>query len=315
MKVGSKYDVMLIDESQDTAASQQWIAVNSAHRLVVIGDRNQAIYGFRGAGVNSIDSIKDELKLSGRGVIELPLTVTRRCPKSHVELAQRIVPGIRALDDAIDGEVNRVSTRDMMERIGPGDLVLCRVNAELLGVAYKLLKRGVKAVVRGRDIGKGIEGLVKKAKKSGGLGDADQARDLIEVAGELTDMEIQKYLAIPRGKGAMRASNCQDRYDCLVQVSEDAETVGGILDIVEKLFADFDPDGKPNNAVVLGTVHRTKGLESDRVWVLRPDLLPHPMARQEWEQGQERNLAYVAVTRGRKELNFVGGESVLFGVE
>ncbi len=57
----------------------------------------------------------------------------------------------------------------------------------------------------------------------------------------------------------------------------------------------------------LSTVHRAKGLEAQRVWVLRPDLMPHPMARQDWAVEQERNLIYVAVTRAIGELYWVGG--------
>jgi superfamily I DNA/RNA helicase len=91
-----------------------------------------------------------------------------------------------------------------------------------------------------------------------------------------------------------------------------SKTVGELKGVIEGLFADFDSAGKPNNAVVLGTVHRTKGLEADRVWVLKPELIPHPMAKAGWQQDQERNLAYVAVTRSKRELYWVGEPSSLF---
>jgi superfamily I DNA/RNA helicase len=304
----AKYDVMLIDEAQDTNLSQQWLALNSAHRLVVIGDRNQAIYGFRGSDSQSMQRLENALALTKQGVVRLPLTVTRRCPKSGVRLAQRIVPQIQALDSAIEGNI-RCSNKDVAADMLPGDLVLCRVNAELLGVAYKLLKAGIKAVVRGRDIGQGLNKLIDRAVKK--VGDSSISEVLKAACGLTTD-EVCKYSAIPHNRGQARAANAQDRYACLTELAMDAQNTSELRGVITRLFADFDDDGKPNNAVVLGTVHRTKGLEADRVWVLRPDLIPHPMAKQKWEQEQEYNLAYVAVTRFKKELVWVGSECSLF---
>ncbi len=303
---GTQYDTMLIDEAQDTNRAQQWLALNTGKRLVVIGDKYQAIYGFRGSDHLSMSRIGEEL---GENVVELPLSVTRRCPKAHVGLAQVIVPHIRAMEVAIEGEIRSEAIEKAVNSMGAGDLVLCRVNAELIGVAYQLLKRGVKAVVRGRDIGKGLEKLIDRSIRNIGLGGV---QELIHSAAEVTQDEVGKFMAIPRGRGEARAHNARDRFECLLQLSEGAKSISELRGTIAKIFADFNDDGKPNNAVVLGTVHRTKGLESDRVFVLRPDLIPHPMAKQVWEQEQERNLAYVAVTRSKRELIWVGGECSLF---
>ena len=56
---------------------------------------------------------------------------------------------------------------------------------------------------------------------------------------------------------------------------------------------------------MLSTIHKAKGLEWDRVFLWRWDLLPSPWARFEWQKEQERNAMYVAVTRARRELYFV----------
>jgi DNA helicase-2/ATP-dependent DNA helicase PcrA len=54
------------------------------------------------------------------------------------------------------------------------------------------------------------------------------------------------------------------------------------------------------------TVHRAKGQETDRVWILRPDLLPMKLPKMTDEQKQqERNLHYVAITRAKHELYYV----------
>jgi superfamily I DNA/RNA helicase len=59
--------------------------------------------------------------------------------------------------------------------------------------------------------------------------------------------------------------------------------------------------------VWLSTIHRAKGDEAERVYILRPDLLPHPRARTPQQQEQEQNLRYVAFTRAKEALSFVGG--------
>src|SRR5438874_9810909 len=57
--------------------------------------------------------------------------------------------------------------------------------------------------------------------------------------------------------------------------------------------------------VTLSTVHRAKGLEAERVIILRPDQLPLAVTRH-WEKRQELNIEYVALTRSKRELVFAG---------
>lgn len=315
-----KFDVLCVDEYQDTGLTQQWLAVQSATRLVAVGDKNQSIYSFRGCDGKGFDKLREEIP----NIVTLPLTFTRRCPKSHVKLAQTIVPQIQAMPDAPEGVVRNATLDEAVGEMRPGDLVVCRVNAELIGVAYKLLKRGVKAVVRGRDIGAGMVKLVDQAEARAnneyivsrlpfGTNGAS-LNSILNHVGEITGEQIAKFNAIPQGRGEMRAANAQDRLECVVELAEDCKTVSELRSVIERLFSDFETDGQPKNAVVLGTVHRTKGLEGERVYVLRPDLIPHPMARKPEDVLAEYNLAYVAVTRatskGEKggELVFVGGE-------
>lgn len=292
-------DIALTDETQDLNVIQQWLTLNSGDRIVCVGDKNQSIYSFRGADSDSMVKLRTALGATSRGCVDLPLTLTRRCPKSHVRLAQVITPGIRALDDAPEGVVRLVPDVDMaVAEMLPGDMVLCRVNAPILSVAYKLLQRGVKAVVRGRDIGEGIVKLVEQAEDGKEL----RVAELIRLAGDITDDLVVRFLAMPNERGVMRAEATKDRYGCLVSMTQGLgkdDTSTKVKGLIRALFADFTEDGKPNEAVVLSSVHRGKGLEAGRVWVLRPELMPHPMAKKEHDKAQERNIAYIAVTRAK----------------
>ncbi|KJH69405.1 3'-5' exonuclease [Aliterella atlantica] len=69
---------------------------------------------------------------------------------------------------------------------------------------------------------------------------------------------------------------------------------------IEELFSDT------RSSVILSTVHRAKGLEEKRVFILRPDLLPLRWnGQQDWELEQEYNLCYVAFTRAKEALCFI----------
>jgi superfamily I DNA/RNA helicase len=298
-----RYDLLCVDEYQDTGLTQQWLAIQAARRLIAVGDPRQAIYGFRGADSRGFDRLREKL---GDQVVTLPLTLTRRCPKNHVRLAQSIVPQIQAMESAPDGVIRIEQLDSAVQDMRPGDLVVCRVNAELVGTAYKLLKRGVRALIRGRDLGEGLRKLVEKAELDAANDDLGYRttnsvtlKDVLKYAGEITQAQVSKFNAMPNDRGVRRAHNAQDRYDCLCTLAEGAQSVNELKDTIARLFGDEDQHGQ---AVVLGTVHRTKGLEGNRVYVLRPDLIPHPMARKKDDQDGERNLGYVVVTRAKFEV-------------
>lgn len=308
------YDTVMVDEFQDTNLCQQELAmklIGDGGRMIVVGDPRQAIYGFRGADVHAFPRIKERLEGTGRGVIECILTLTRRCPKKVVDLARRISPTLTAMDNATDGVVGRVTEKGMFDAVGDGDMVLCRVNADLIRVAYKLIAKGVKAQIRGRDIGRH---LGKLAIEIGG----ETAEEFVRNLDEWRDREVGKFL--PQGQRAeAKIARVMDIHECLCAVTEEMkgeDDRGGrgyaavVADFLIDLFSDESKEG-----VLLTTVHRGKGLEADRVYILRPDILPMKTKR-EWEMEQEMNIIWVAVTRAKRELRFVGEiPEVLLGGE
>jgi len=100
-----KYDLLLVDESQDLSRVQQALARKAGRRLILCGDPKQAIYGFAGADAESMMRLERELKETDRGCKVLPLTVTRRCGKAIVEEARRYVPDFEAHETCGDGKV------------------------------------------------------------------------------------------------------------------------------------------------------------------------------------------------------------------
>lgn len=286
-----KFDFLFVDECQDLNKAQIAMMLKSVRgdgRIIAVGDEFQSIYGFRGANVDAIPNIIDALDAT-----VLPLSISYRCPKSHVELAQRLVPHIEAADWAQEGIIDYISSYKLLDKVRIGDLVLCRCNMPLIEPAFSLIRRGIKAVILGRDIGKSLIELVKKAQKKR---HAHNLSDTLDALMEYGNQETRKLNQL--GK-SMRAQSLKDRIETVIALSDGCNTIAQLERKTNQVFSD-DAEG-----VTFSSVHKAKGGEADRVFILRPDLMPHPKARAGWEQQQERNIEYVALTRSKSELYFV----------
>ena len=325
-------DLALVDEGQDLNRCKQEFCLKIAGRrgrMCLVGDTWQAIYGFAGADVDSIPRME---KLLGITKV-LTLTETRRCGKAIVREAQKIVKNFRAHPSNCEGIVRQQTSTKYAEETEDGDMVLCRVNAPLVSQALRLLKTGRKALIRGRDFGQTLQNFVKKQN-------ADSVEDLLIKSQEWADKESTKENR-KKFPSESRILALQDRVDCITAFAEEAETIQAILDKMALVFAGkvcpkcrkhYGDDQTecyncntseyttlPNGTriplkvklvtpqgVLFSSVHRAKGLEADRVFIyLRDAPMPHPMGKLPWEQQQEMNLKYVAVTRAKKELIYV----------
>lgn len=286
------YDVLFVDEAQDFNEVQRRLILKACNggRMIVVGDPKQAIYGFRGADSGSMNLFRATLAKSDRGVQIFPLSITWRCPSSVVAEANRFFKDYTCREDAPEGEVN-VNTSFNPE---VGDLVLCRTNAPLVSECFNLIAQGIPAYVLGRDIGYSLKALVKKVTENGSLRIEQfipQFESHIEIAKE----------AFRRADKEKAVQSLEDKAQCILHLTGNTSTVQGLLDNIDKIFG----DGK-KRGVIFSTIHKAKGLEADNVWILKPEIMPHPMAKSLSDKAQERNLCYVAITRAKKTLNYVG---------
>lgn len=317
-----QYDLLLVDEFQDTNRCQQALAKKAGKRLILVGDPRQAIYGFAGADAESMPRMERELNAgcprdeygvvtSPRKCVVLPLTVTRRCGKAIVAEAQRIVPDFTAHESNGEGSVGRAQypvDKDRRPRTGndiytgyvqDGDMVLCRCNAPLVTECFRFLKAGRKAQIQGRDIGAGLISTVKKLTKDD---PTTPVRDLMFALSNWVHAEVAKEQA-KRDPNETKIQSMQDRYDCLICFCDSAFTAGDVIRKIETVFT----DDKKSPGIKLSSIHKSKGLEARRVFILQLDkaCVPAPWAKRAWEREQEQNLHYVAITRAIEELVYV----------
>lgn len=288
---------VMVDECQDLSRAQLALVTKSLKPggiFIFVGDPNQAIYGFTGADARSYQNIQIRTD-----AIQLPLSVCYRCPRAVIDLAKQIVPQIESGPDASVGVVETIQSDSFTALAQPNDMVLCRVNAPLIATAFQLLAEGKRARVRGRDIGAQMVKLIDTIAKRSGF-TFGSFPDAVEGwrKGELASLN-------PKKDNEMRIASINDRADSIgalygAAVSRGARSVADLRAEVQALFVD---DGQ--GYIILSSIHRAKGLEANRVFVLKPNLLPHPMAKGDRQLEQEQNLRYVAVTRAKRELYFV----------
>jgi hypothetical protein len=270
------------------------LTVENQHTYIadgIVTHNCQAIYGFAGADADSFQQFVAHLK-----AVEKPLSVTYRCPVAHVKLAQQYVPVIQAAPGAKEGTVTIAQEEALYDLVKNGDLILCRKTAPLIEACIKLIRSGIPARVRGRDVSATLVSLAKKISKRYRTKTPEAFLDAVDTYRE------QEMIVISRQKDPeAKLLALSDRCDALIALQQgfNSPSVEALCASIEGLFAD---DGS-NPPVWLSTIHRAKGLEADRVLLLEYDHLPMTYKGISPDQAeQERNLVYVALTRSKDEL-------------
>ena len=287
------FDYIFVDESQDLNYLQHEIVKNvvaNGAKLVAVGDDRQAIYGFSGAFTNSFQNLVDSFHAT-----VFPLPISYRCPTSHITKAKAIVKDIEAASGAKEGTLSEMTYEDLMKKVSrKSTLILCRYNAPLVALAFGLIKNGVPAKVRGRNI---ANSLVTVANDIYDI--AAQNRINFMDAVEVYKSEIEA-MAEENVKAAAKLTSTEDKLECVKIFFENSNKPDrkALSNIIKGFFNDDDAD------VVLSSIHRAKGLESENVYVLFEESLIDKRAKGD-ALVQEHNLSYVAFTRSKDTLTMV----------
>lgn len=289
------YSNVFVDEAQDLNPLQHLLLrrmSSEGSRIIAVGDRHQAIYGFRGALTNSMELLKQQF-----GARELPLSISYRCSKSVIREAQKLCPDIQHRDGAPDGKVSWQS--EIEPDIGESQndplywsddwLILSRNNAPL----FRAVLVYVRAKRPCRVLSNALETL------------SSFIRSLKATTGSELEAKLDRWFSKEREGAASNRSKLAmltDKYETVRLLAREFKLVAEIHQLLDRLATS-------RSGTMFSTIHKAKGLEADHVYLLRPDLCPSPFATTPEQRQQELNLLYVAITRAK--LSFTYGVGLL----
>jgi superfamily I DNA/RNA helicase len=297
-----QYMYVFVDEAQDLSPMQRAMIKKAIFekggRIVLVGDKNQAIYAFAGADSDSFD-----LSVNMFNAHVLPLSVTRRSDQIIVQHAKRLVSDFSALAESKRGKIVWIDEGRLTALAQPGDMVISRVKAPLVSACIDFIANGKPATILGNDIGKALIRIVERLTEKDGF-TWSKVEDFLD---KYEEEQVKKLLAKEDESGAEAV---RDQCSAVSVVLEKAQAIDfdSFTAYVNRLFSSKEKDG----VIILCTAHKSKGLEADRVFLLSPDKLPLLFPDQTPEQRQqEYNLEYVAITRAKHCLVYLTNKKFL----
>jgi DNA helicase-2/ATP-dependent DNA helicase PcrA len=292
-----KYDIVFVDECQDLNACQRELMKKAIKpntgRFIGVGDEKQAIYGFAGADSDSFQKLIDI-----PNTITLPLSVCYRCGTDIIDYAKKIVPTIEASPNAKKGLINLDAS---YKYITKGDMVVCRNTMPLVSLCMKYLSQGIKAYVMGTDISASLITMIENCRKKTEKFSCENvfARIYAEKDKLVKNIMSKEKCTEQEANENTLIISFTDKIHTLETLSRGCLTGDDLIAKLKIIFSD-DSEG-----ICLSTIHKSKGLEADRVFIIHEDLMPSKHAKKDWEKLQEQNLMYVAYTRAKSVLGFV----------
>ncbi len=298
----NKYGFVFVDECQDLSRAQLYVVkqyLREDGRLLAVGDPYQAIYGFAGADCESFERVKRTFNCTVLG-----LTDCFRCPQSVIKIAKSIRPDINGFKQ-YSGKIYRIPQRKVIHNVKEGDLIICRTRKPLMAIALKLIAKDFKVKIHPDE----LEEFMGNYKRN------FTPQELRKI---LTEEMIDAFFERARERNEKRIIRENRNTDSIIRnilIKEEIQDMEETLDFLKKKFFDWQLNTLQSiltrlkhtlsypgeEAIKISSIHRAKGLENDRVFILEYNKLPYKREL-EWERIQERNLHYVAVTRPKEEL-------------
>ncbi len=311
----NKYGFVFVDECQDLSEAQLYVVkqyLREDGRLLAVGDPYQAIYGFAGADCQSFERVKNTFNCTVLG-----LTDCFRCPQSVIQLVKSIRPDING-SKLYSGKIYSISQREIINNVKEGDLIICRTRKPLMSMALKLITKDFKVKIHPDE----LQEFVGNYKRN------FTPQELRKI---LTEDMIDSFFERARERNEQQIIRENRNADSIIQnmlIKEEVRDMEDTLNFLKKIFFDWHLNTlqsiltrlkhtlsySGDEAIKISSIHRAKGLENDRVFILEYNKLPYKREL-EWECIQERNLHYVALTRSKEELYLCDEQLITDGDE
>jgi DNA helicase-2/ATP-dependent DNA helicase PcrA len=309
--VQQQYRYFTVDEYQDISPLQQSLLetwLGERDELCVVGDPRQTIYSFAGATSSYLTGFLN--RFPDASVIELDRNY--RSSFEIVELANRIAPelpltSVRQLSSrpkvtafasasaesaAVASEIKTLSQTRPLSSIS----VLARTNSQLLPIEKELQKLGIESQLRG-------SGRFFRRPEVMQASAAIRALRTLQTQEPLF-VEVSKILSALGWSSQPKKTENWEALNWFVEVLDELGSPS--LDEYLRELDDWERSGHEpqREAITLATIHGTKGLEWESVFLVgvNQGIFPIGYAQSDSEKAEERRLFYVAITRAQSNL-------------
>ena len=299
--------VLVIDEAQDMDKNefrlvQALIRQNDDMRVIAVGDDDQNIFAFRGSDpkymrslIEDLGAVKYEMNENFRSGPEIVAVSNAFAASIKERMKSKPIVSTAGYSSAVT--VVKHKSCFMYQTVAesiiadPTDETICiltETNDQALQMQGLLIRHGIAAKL---------------------IQDTGRYRfyNLAEVRYLLKKLEEDRHSPVISDNAwefaKRKLSEQYSRSDCLetvLNMMNEFEIVNNkkyysdlIEFIKESSYEDFYPDGK--NSVTVSTIHKSKGREFDRVYILITN-------GSEWSEEDKRKL-YVGMTRAKKQLH------------
>ena len=313
---------LLVDEFQDInplqfALLKSWLGPDST--LVVVGDPDQAIYGWNGADPELIDTVGQHLS----GCAVLHMRTNFRSTPEILAAAGRILgrtpqPAVRPPGDdptvtVCDGDDEAaVLARAVRQRHRPGgswrrQAVLARTNAQLEPLRRALLRQDIPVAAAGET------NLIRRPEVAAVLGAWPRGASLATCVAD-TREQLRDHNAgpaaperLPVTQRLASSPGARANIEAFLEFAEDHLSLDHDS-TVDSFTSALRADNRLStfsDGVDLMTLHAAKGLEWPIVHLvgMEDGFVPISHARTAAARAEERRLLHVAVTRAEQELH------------
>ena len=279
---------LMLDEVQDFNLCQhklidKLLSEPTLKKWVGAGDRAQAIYGFSGASSSSFELFKKK-----DNVMELPLDINYRSKSNILDKANEVFDIIKPFHTK-EGVVETIFD---VAPIKPNSMIICRNVSPLVEVYFQMLALGKPCYIKSADILAGVTRYMKPYAKE----------TVISAKYEMI-AKMDKLKNSGKEEDRIRSYRDKENFNTFKILTKHLATdTTKIKDLLLKLKSLYV---NKKDASMLCSIHKSKGLEADVVYILNESLIPSKFAVSPEQKKQEQNLKYVARTRAREEMYFL----------
>ena len=335
----SQFKHVLIDEYQDINFSQKSMVdqiLKGGACLWVVGDDDQAIYGWRGSSVKFILDFERDYPDAKLVVLNTNYRSENKIVIAANNLAKNFLERHEKNIISFGNDEGEVSIFKNDDEKLEGDKILSIIENKTKTISFK----DIAILARTNTLPSTVVNTLSTAnipmvlKDNIGLFNEPSTKDLLAaaaIAGKIKPMRGWNKRINPKLFGFAKKLSEEDNWvrnlkslasyivknlpsnlkdDELENKAEEIENCRKYLSdfkSANSAFKTLEPIFNPpkdQNGVHIGTIHGAKGLEWDTVIVMgcEDDKLPHSNNSEFWEIEEERRIAYVAITRPRTNL-------------